>query len=156
MPITMNRKTANISLTCTDETITSLKDCHGQWTVLYVYPKDNTPGCTKESIAFNEHLEAFQALNARVLGVSRDSMTSHQRFIEKHGLRFPLISDESSTLCDYLDVIRSKSMYGKTFLGIERSTFLIDPTGVLRKEWRKVKVKEHAETVLAILQELSK
>jgi len=155
MPITMNRKTANISLTCTDKKITSLKDCHSQWLVLYVYPKDNTPGCTKESIAFNEHLEAFQSLNARIIGVSRDSMTSHQRFIEKHDLRFPLISDEASTLCDYLDVIRSKSMYGKTFLGIERSTFLIDPTGVLRKEWRKVKVKGHAETVLDVLQELS-
>lgn len=150
----MNRNIANIPVTCTDDSITSLKDCQGQWLVLYIYPKDNTPGCTKESIDFNSLLENFESLNARIVGVSRDSMASHHRFIEKKGLLFPLISDESSQLCDYLNVIRSKSMYGKTFLGIERSTFLIDPKGMLRAEWRKVRVKEHAERVLETLTQL--
>lgn len=120
----------------------------GQHLVLYFYPKDLTPGCTIESKDFRDHLKDFEKLNTRIIGVSRDSMASHEKFKKDCGLPFELISDEEETLCKLFGVIKKKTMYGKEVLGIERSTFLIDKAGILRKEWRGVKVDGHAKEVL--------
>ncbi len=127
----------------------------GHWLVLYFYPKDNTPGCTNEAIAFRDHWPEFQRLGAAVVGASRDSLRSHARFAEKYQLPFPLASDPEEALCQAFDVIRLKKMYGREVRGIERSTFLIDPEGVVRKAWRKVKVAGHVEAVLQALKELA-
>ncbi|MGK0673088.1 MAG: peroxiredoxin [Halothiobacillaceae bacterium] len=128
------------------------EDLLGQWLVLYFYPKDNTPGCTAEGQDFARLAADFAALGARIIGVSRDSLRSHANFRAKHGFPFDLISDEDAALCRAFDVIRPKKLYGKEYLGVERSTFLIDPQGVVRLEWRKVKVAGHAAAVLAALQ----
>jgi len=127
-------------------------DLLGQYVILYFYPKDMTPGCTQEAIEFQEHLPAFQKLGAQIIGVSRDSASCHMKFKEKYDLSFELWCDKEGNLCDALQVWKEKSMYGKTFLGMERSTFLIDPKGIVQFEWRKVKVKDHVEEVLAKLQ----
>ncbi len=124
------------------------------WLVLYFYPKDSTPGCTTEGNDFNALLPKFKKLDARVLGVSRDSVKSHQNFCTKQGFRFDLISDADESLCKAFDVIHEKNMYGKKVLGIVRSTFLLDPEGTIRQIWRPVKVPGHAEAVLAALQQL--
>jgi peroxiredoxin Q/BCP len=116
--------------------------------VLYFYPKDNTPGCTQEGLDFTALATEFAKLNTVVLGVSRDSAKSHENFRKKHHLTIELIPDENEQLCTLFDVIREKNMYGKKMRGIERSTFLIDAYGVLRQEWRKVKVADHAREVL--------
>lgn len=125
----------------------------GKFTVLYFYPKDNTPGCTTESQQFRDALPEFEKLGARVIGVSRDSLPSHERFIQKHELNFPLIADTDETLCQMFDVIKMKNMYGKQVRGIERSTFLIDADATLRYEWRRVRVPGHVDQVLATLAE---
>ena len=122
--------------------------------VLYFYPKDNTPGCTTESQDFRDRLEDFKALNTEVIGVSRDSLASHEKFRDKHNFGFDLISDPDETLCELFDVIREKNMYGRKVMGVERSTFLIDAQGVLRREWRKVKVPNHVDEVLDAVREL--
>jgi peroxiredoxin Q/BCP len=122
--------------------------------VLYFYPRDDTSGCTKEAIAFTEMADAFAAAGAVVIGVSKDSVAKHDKFIAKHGLGVVLASDADSDVCESYGVWKEKSMYGKTFLGIERSTFLIDGDGVLRQEWRKVKVPGHAEAVLEAVKAL--
>ena len=132
----------------------SLGDLHGHPVVLYFYPKDSTPGCTQEGLDFQALMSEFAALGAVILGVSRDSVASHDRFRAKQGFTFDLLSDADETACRAYDVIREKNMYGKTVLGIERSTFLIDATGVLRVAWRKVKVKDHARAVLEALKAL--
>jgi len=128
-----------------------LSDFHGQWVVLYFYPKDSTPGCTAESCDFRDTLASFSSANATVIGVSRDSLTSHQRFAEKQNLPFRLISDADELLCKAFDVIRMKNMYGKQVRGIERSTFIINPESVVAHAWRKVRVKGHVEDVLNTL-----
>lgn len=138
----------------TDANIKNLEDLAGNPLVLYFYPKDNTPGCTMESQNFRDLYTEFQNLNTEIIGVSRDSLASHERFREKQALPFTLISDSEETLCQYFDVIKMKNMYGKQVMGIERSTFLFDETGHLVKEWRKVKVKGHVEEVLQAVQEL--
>jgi peroxiredoxin Q/BCP len=120
----------------------------GRALVLYFYPKDNTPGCTTESREFAQAHEAFVAAGARVIGVSRDSLASHERFRAKFELPFDLISDPQEALCERFGVMKMKNMYGKAVRGIERSTFLIDPQGVLVREWRGVKVAGHVEEVL--------
>ena len=120
----------------------------GQWLVLYFYPKDSTPGCTTEGLDFNALLPSFKRLGTTVVGVSRDSLKSHQSFCEKQGFRFDLASDPDETLCKAFGVIREKNMYGRKVLGIERSTFLVDPEGVIRQSWRPVKVPGHAQAVL--------
>ena len=125
----------------------------GQWLVLYFYPKDSTPGCTTEGNDFNALLPKFRKLGATVLGASRDSLKSHCNFREKQGFRFELASDPDEALCRAFDVIRPKKLYGREFIGIERSTFLVDPQGVVRGAWRKVKVPGHAEAVLDTLKE---
>ncbi|WP_018121699.1 peroxiredoxin [Wohlfahrtiimonas chitiniclastica] len=120
--------------------------------VLYFYPKDNTPGCTTEAGDFEANLAAFTALNAAVIGVSRDSVGSHQKFVDKLNLTFTLISDKESIICNAFDVIKEKNLYGKIGFGVERSTFVLDQTGNILHEWRKVKVPEHVQTVLKTLQ----
>lgn len=123
----------------------------GKWLVLYFYPRDNTPGCTTEARDFQRLLPAFEQANTAIVGVSNDNAASHARFCEKQGLTFPLIADTEQTVSRAFDVIREKKMYGKTFEGIERSTFLISPAGKIHQLWRKVKVPGHAEAVLATL-----
>lgn len=126
----------------------SLEQCRGRAVVLYFYPKDNTPGCTTESQDFRDLHDEFLAASTVVVGVSRDSIKSHENFREKHGLPFPLISDADETLCNLYGVIKQKNMYGKQVRGIERSTFLIDAYGILVQAWRGVKVPGHAREVL--------
>ena len=126
-------------------------DFRGRWLVLYFYPKDNTPGCTTESIDFRDLHASFKRAGATILGCSRDSQKSHQSFCSKHGFPFELISDTDETVCQAFGVIKEKNMYGRKVLGIERSTFLFDPEGRLASAWRGVKVPGHAEAVLAEL-----
>ena len=116
--------------------------------MLYFYPKDDTPGCTKEAIAFTEHLAEFEAAGAIVVGASKDTAAKHDKFIAKHDLAVTLVSDAEGTMCEDYGVWVEKNMYGKTYMGIERATFLIDATGVVRQIWRKVKVPGHVEAVL--------
>ena len=125
------------------------RDLAGSAFVLYFYPKDETPGCTMEGHDFRDQHERFKRLKVRILGVSRDSLDSHAKFKAKHGFPFDLISDADETLCRQFDVIKEKNMYGKKVLGVERSTFLVDTDGVLRNEWRKVRVDGHVDEVLA-------
>jgi peroxiredoxin Q/BCP len=131
----------------------SFADYADKWLVLYFYPKDSTPGCTIEGNDFNALLAKFKWHDARILGVSRDSVKSHQNFCAKQGFRFDLISDADEALCKAFDVIHEKNMYGKKVLGIVRSTFLVDPSGTIREIWRPVKVPGHAEAVLASLKQ---
>lgn len=134
----------------------SLHAARGQWLILYFYPKDDTPGCTTESAAFRDAYKDFTAAGCRIVGISRDNLTSHRRFRERLGLTFELLSDTDEALCGLFDVIRMKNLYGKQVRGIERSTFLIDANGLLRREWRGVKVPGHVEEVLACLQSLQR
>lgn len=131
-----------------------LSDYRGGWLALYFYPKDSTPGCTTEGLDFNALLPQFEQAGAQVLGVSRDSLKSHQNFCAKQGFRFDLVSDADEALCVAFDVIREKNMYGRKVLGIERSTFLIDPEGRLAYVWRPVRVPGHAQAVLDTLKAL--
>jgi len=142
------------SLPATGDRTMGLADLHGRPVVLYFYPKDSTPGCTQEGLDFQALSAQFAARGAAILGVSRDSVASHEKFRSKQGFSFDLLSDPQETACRAYDVIREKNMYGKTVVGIERSTFLIDAGGVLREAWRKVKVKNHAAAVLARLKAL--
>jgi peroxiredoxin Q/BCP len=123
----------------------------GQWLVLYFYPKDSTPGCTTEGLDFNALLPQFRRAGAVVLGVSKDSLKSHRNFCTKQGFKFDLVSDEDGSLCDAFGVVQPKKLYGREYLGIVRSTFLIDPTGVIRLKWQPVKVPGHAQAVLDAL-----
>jgi len=149
MPKTpIGKKVAAFSAPSTAGTVGS-KNLVGSAYVLYFYPKDDTPGCTLEGQDFRDKLAAFKRLGVRVLGVSRDSLASHEKFKAKYSLPFDLVSDADETLCRQFDVIKEKNMYGKKVLGIERSTFLVDGDGVLRGEWRKVKVAGHVDEVLA-------
>jgi peroxiredoxin Q/BCP len=131
----------------------SLGDAKGKWLVLYFYPKDATSGCTTEAEEFRDLHDKFRRAGAMVVGVSRDSLKSHAKFRDKESLPFHLLSDTDEKLCQLFDVIREKSLYGRKYMGIERSTFLIDGSGVLRREWRKVKVAGHAQEVLEALRE---
>jgi peroxiredoxin Q/BCP len=154
MPVAIGKKIPGFHATATSgETITD-KDLAGQPFVLYFYPRDDTPGCTLEGQGFRDHSAQFERLGVRVLGVSRDSIASHEKFRKKHSLPFGLIADTDGRLCEQFGVIKEKNMYGKKVLGIERSTFLVDGDGVLRKEWRKVKVDGHVREVLDAAKEL--
>ncbi len=132
----------------------SLDSFKGKNLVLYFYPKDNTPGCTREGQDFRDHHDAFVDANTAIVGVSRDSVKVHENFCAKQSFPFDLISDADETLCSMFDVIREKNMYGRKYMGIERSTFLLDGEGVLRQEWRKVRVPGHVEAVLEAAREL--
>ena len=144
----MNKTIPELRLEMTGEKILKSSDLKGKKLVLYFYPKDNTPGCTTESIEFQGLKDKFEKLNTKILGISRDSIKSHEKFKDKYDFSFDLISDESEEICKAFDVIKEKNMYGKKYLGIERSTFLIDEDNILIAEWRKVKAKGHAQIVL--------
>ena len=125
-----------------------LSDYKGKKVILYFYPKDNTPGCTTEACDFRDNFKAIGDLNTIILGISKDNLNSHNKFIEKFNLHFVLLSDEEQVVCKLYDVIKEKNMFGKKVMGIERSTFLIDENGLLIKEYRKVKVKGHVEAII--------
>jgi len=154
MSLILNETVPHFSAPMTSELTFDLSQYEGQKIVLYFYPKDNTPGCTNESIDFTEHFNQFVTLNARVFGISRDSLRKHENFKAKYAMPFELISDEDETLCNLFDVLKEKSMYGKKYIGIERSTFIIDESGKLVAEWRKVKVPGHVNEVLETLKSL--
>lgn len=126
----------------------SLSSLSGKWIVVFFYPKDNTPGCTNEAKDFRDLYDRFRERGAEVVGVSRDSVRSHANFAAKHELPFPLVSDADETWCKAFDVIHEKMLYGKRYLGVVRSTFLIDPDGKLAAEWRGIKIPGHAQAVL--------
>jgi len=131
-----------------------LHDLKGRFAVLYFYPKDNTPGCTLEGQDFRDQHDRIKKLKVVVYGVSRDSLASHEKFKAKFKFPFDLIADEDENLCRFFDVIREKSLYGRKYLGVDRSTFILDKDGVLRREFRGVKVKGHVDEVIAELQKL--
>ncbi|WP_374248113.1 peroxiredoxin [Thermomonas sp.] len=141
----------DLPLALSSDTSVTLGDYAGHWLVLYFYPKDSTPGCTTEGRDFNALLPAFKRAGATVLGVSKDSLKSHRNFCAKQGFQFDLASDADGALCDAFGVIQPKKLYGREFLGIVRSTYLIDPTGVVRQQWQPVKVAGHAQAVLDAL-----
>ncbi|MEP6633465.1 MAG: peroxiredoxin [Luteimonas sp.] len=140
-----------LTLALSDGESAKFADYAGQWLVLYFYPKDSTPGCTTEGIDFNALLPKFKKAGAAVLGVSRDSLKSHQNFRIKQGFKFNLISDADEALCQAFGVIKEKQLYGRKYIGIERSTFLIDPKGRIAQVWRGVRVPGHAQAVLDAL-----
>ncbi len=138
----------DFTLTGSDGKEHRLRDYRGQKVILYFYPKDNTPGCTTEAIAFKENTETLQGVNGVVIGVSRDSTEDHEKFIEKFDLPFLLLSDTESKACELYGVLKEKTMFGKKSVGIERSTFIIDEKGEVIKEFRKVKVANHMAEIL--------
>ena len=144
----------DFSLPATSNTVFRLSEKTGKVVVIYFYPKDSTPGCTTESQQFRDLHEAFAAVNAEILGISRDSLKSHENFKSKQALPFELGSDADEAVCNLFGVMKLKNMYGKQVRGIERSTFVIDGGGVLRREWRGVKVPGHAEEVLNFVKTL--
>jgi peroxiredoxin Q/BCP len=147
-------KVPDVSLPATGGKDISLKGYKGKKLVIYFYPKDNTPGCTQEGQDFRDQYAGFVKAGAEILGISKDSVRSHENFAAKFDFPFPLLSDADGLACDAFDVIKEKSMYGKKYMGVERSTFLFDPKGQLAREWRGVKVKGHAEEVLEAVKEL--
>ncbi len=152
--VTPGKKVANFKAAATGDKTISLNDYKGKKLVLYFYPKDNTSGCTTEGQDFRDAKARFTKQNTVIVGVSRDSLKSHENFCEKQNFNFDLLSDADEALCKQFDVIKIKNMYGKKALGVERSTFLIDGKGVLRQEWRKVKVAGHVEEVLAAVKNI--
>ena len=144
----------DFDLPATGDQSLSLDGFKGSNVVLYFYPKDSTPGCTTEGRDFRDAIEKFRALDTVILGASRDGIKAHENFKAKQAFPFELLSDQEELLCGAYDVIKLKKMYGRESMGVERSTFLIDRQGVLRKEWRKVKVKGHVDEVLAAVKEL--
>ncbi len=152
--VSIGKKVTAFSLPATGDKDLSLDDFKGTNLVIYFYPKDNTPGCTLEGQNFRDHYDAFRKSGTAILGVSRDSLKAHENFRAKQDFPFDLLSDADEKLCKQFDVIHEKNMYGRKVMGIVRSTFLIDGDGVLRKEWRKVRVKGHVEEVLEAAQSL--
>lgn len=154
--ITLGKPVPDFSFAGTKPNLQSISEFRGKNVILFFYPKDNTPGCTLEAQAFRDYYQPFQQLNTEIIGISRDSLKSHEGFICKHDLPFLLISDTDQKICNLFDVIKTKNRYGKMVTGIERSTFLIDQNGILQKEWRNVKVDNHVTEVLAAVQQQSK
>jgi len=154
MAVAIGEPVPDIKLPATGDKTLKLSDLRGQRVVLYFYPKASTPGCTQEGLDFTAALGEFSALNTVIVGASRDGIKAQENFKTKQSFGFDLLSDKDETLCKAFDVIKLKKMYGKESLGVERSTFLIDEHGVLRREWRGVKVKGHADEVLAAVREL--
>ena len=134
--------------------IIDIKDFRPNMVVLFFYPRDNTSGCTREAKDFTENIELFNNLNIKVFGISKDSITSHEKFVKKQNLTVPLLSDETGSVCEDFGVWKEKSMYGKIYMGIERSTFIIDGSGSVTHEWRKVKVANHVTEVLETVKKL--
>ncbi|GFM79477.1 peroxiredoxin [Pseudomonas cichorii] len=156
MAVAVDQSVPDFQAPATSGQAVSLSGLKGQQVVIYFYPKDNTPGCTTEGQNFRDSIAQFQAANTVVFGVSRDSLKAHENFKAKQEFPFELISDKDEALCQLFDVIKLKKLYGKEYLGVDRSTFLIDKNGVLRKEWRGVKVPGHVDEVLAEAQALNK
>ncbi len=154
--VKLNRKVKNLSATMTSDAKFNLKNYLGKNIVIYFYPKDATPGCTIEGQDFRDTKAKFTRQDTVVFGVSKDSIKSHEKFKEKQKFNFELISDEDEKICQYFDVIKEKNMYGKKYMGIERSTFLIGKDSKLKQEWRKVKVKNHVDEVLDAVKALNK
>lgn len=154
MSISVGQSVPEFTAQATSGQQVQLSALHGNQVVLYFYPKDSTPGCTTEGQDFRDLYRDFQAANTLIFGVSRDSLKSHENFRGKQSLPFELISDKDETLCQLFDVIKLKKLYGKEYLGIERSTFLIDSLGMLQQEWRGLKVAGHAAEVLQAAQAL--
>ncbi len=152
--VNIGEKVANFSLPATGDKILTLKDFKGKNLIIYFYPKDSTPGCTLEGQNFRDLYKDFQKSGTEILGVSRDSLKAHENFKAKQQFPFDLLSDADEKLCKQFDVIHEKNMYGRKVMGIVRSTFLIDGQGILRREWRKVRVKGHVEEVLDAVQSL--
>ena len=144
----LGEKLKNIDFIIDNSQVLSIQDLIGKKLVVYFYPKDDTPGCTKEAIAFTDLYEKFEKANTTIIGVSKDSAEKHKKFINKHNLKLQLATDEDLNLCKTFKVWVEKSMYGKKYMGIERATFLFDENLILIKEWRNVKVNGHAEEVL--------
>ncbi|ADU29264.1 thioredoxin-dependent thiol peroxidase [Evansella cellulosilytica] len=153
MTIEIGQAVPDITLKANGDKDVKLSDYRGKYVVLYFYPKDMTPGCTTEACDFRDNHESFKDLNAVILGVSPDPVARHEKFIDKHDLPFELLADEVNKLAEAFDVWKLKKNFGKEYMGIERSTFVIDPEGKLIKEWRKVKVKGHVEEALQYLRE---
>ncbi|BBP78717.1 peroxiredoxin [Pseudomonas sp. Ost2] len=156
MAVVINEAVTDFQAPATNGQTVSLADLKGKQVVIYFYPKDSTPGCTTEGQGFRDQYAAFQAANTEIFGVSRDSLKSHENFKGKQEFPFELISDKDEAICQLFDVIKLKKLYGKEYLGVDRSTFLIDAKGVLRQEWRGVKVPGHVDAVLAAAQALNK
>jgi len=148
MSLTIGDKAPDFSLYSDENKLISLKDLRNKRVVLYFYPKDDTPGCTKEACDFRDNIAFFEDKNTIILGISKDSARKHQRFKEKYQLPFTLLVDENGDICEAYGVLDKKSLFGKTFLGIQRSTFLIDENGIIQAIWRKVKVNGHFQQVL--------
>ena len=155
MPVVIDTPVADFEAQATSGQTFSLAALKGKQVVIYFYPKDSTPGCTTEGQGFRDHYAAFKAANTEVFGVSRDSVKSHENFKAKQEFPFELISDKDETVCQLFDVIKLKKLYGKEYLGVDRSTFLIDKDGVLRQEWRGVKVPGHVDEVLEFVKALA-
>jgi len=156
MAVALNEPVADFQAQATGGQTVSLSELKGRQVVVYFYPKDSTPGCTTQGQDFRDLLEQFKAVDTEVFGVSRDGLKSHENFKAKQGFTFELISDKDEALCQLFDVIKLKKLYGKEYLGVDRSTFLIDRDSVLRQEWRGVKVPGHVQSVLEAAQALSK
>jgi peroxiredoxin Q/BCP len=156
MAVELDKPVADFQVQATSDQAVSLSALKGQQVVIYFYPKDSTPGCTTEGQGFRDQYADFKAANTVVFGVSRDSLRSHENFKAKQEFPFELISDKDESLCQLFDVIKLKKLYGKEYMGVDRSTFLIDKDGVLRKEWRGVKVPGHVAAVLEQAQALDK
>lgn len=154
--VSLGKKVPDFTLPATGDQDISLSDFKGKNVVLYFYPKDSTPGCTREGQDFRDNHAKFKRQNTVVLGLSRDSLKAHENFKAKQEFPFELLSDKEETVCKLFDVIKMKNMYGKKVRGIERSTFLIDDKGKLRQEWRKIKVDGHVEEVLDAVKQLNK
>jgi len=154
--VSVGKRVENFKLPATGDQILSLSDFSGRSLIIYFYPKDNTPGCTREGQDFRDLYQQFRAAGADILGVSRDSVKTHSNFKTKHDFPFQLLSDKDETLCKQFDVIHEKNLYGRKYMGIVRSTFLIDADGILQQEWRKVRVPEHAQAVLDAFLALNK
>jgi len=150
----LNKKLADFTLPSTGDKVFRLKDHAGSKLVIYFYPKDSTPGCTTQGQNFRDAHAAFRAAGCGIVGISRDSIKSHENFRAKQGFQFDLLSDADETVCNLFGVIKMKNMYGKQVRGIERSTFVVDDKGVMRGEWRGVKVPGHVDEVLAFVQSL--
>ena len=144
----IGEKSPNFTLPRNGEGSLSLEDFNGRSLVIFFYPKDDTPGCTKEAIGFTQELANFEAAGAAILGISKDTVAKHDKFIAKHDLKTPLLADITGEVCESFGVWKEKSMYGRTYMGIERSTFLIDGDGIIRQIWRKVRVNGHVDAVL--------
>ena len=149
-------KAPSFTLPQTADKDVSLSDYKGRYIVLYFYPKDNTPGCTKQACGFRDDLPQFDKLDATVIGISKDSLKKHHNFTDKHDLNFPILSDENGTVCEEYGVWVEKNMYGRKYMGIERTTFLIDPDGVIQDIWRKVQVNGHIDAVRTALEDKKK